>query len=440
MSENGNTRSRKKTSLPPGFKVIAKRDPEDPIPAAFMLATGVAGAIGFGSIIASLIGDPMSAGINAAKWELTKHIGGLDAIMQTYDTVTDAHPDGRSGLDITQLENLFDRIITQTIWLKAQVPAEISSRIYMSMLDWSLSQAMQTSLGGAVQSSYNTYRGAANPLPNTLQTLFPDREMVDEKLHALVNAESGANLPFSFMQMMRGAKQRMEEKLRLADQFILEQIRERNDTELRVLREVEEMAFSYIREQFIAVAAVLRAAYQTAIRTCSYYITRVQEQYDLLESGRTYFENGTWDVDRFKLVISEIETQVGVEEANYGPRVTDLVTAAEEVVDEMTFDTDPIDTIRGHRTDIIKKGLVKYHELLDVLRTDEQLVLEDQFSKLRAYRYLVAEGTPPDEPIATLETWSSPPPIITEGTFSIQEVFSIGRVSKSKTIYSQVSL
>jgi len=175
--------------------------------AALLIGTGL--AIGR-EIVQELtdvfIREPTQGIGRLAKYQLAKLFGLDHLLSSTFDEFIDTDPDFRSGLSTAGIMSIVDAIIKTSLWLQAVIGEEMGEELLLELVQEGLSNAIQTSMGGSMQTILNTYRGGSplfgDDIPDIIRTL----PHVDDKIAAFNLAQSGMNIFATLNYLIRGAQ------------------------------------------------------------------------------------------------------------------------------------------------------------------------------------------------------------------------------------------
>lgn len=149
------------------------------------------------------------------KWNMFKQFaGGLKKFAACFDDITEADPDQVSGISGRGLVDIFDVLISLTVELSAMIGDEMAEELLLELLQEGVSNAIQTSIGGAFQTILNVYRGG-QPIYGDDVTNIPEIwDNLDDKISAFNAASSGLNFPALVHYLTRGVKSKLDDDYR----------------------------------------------------------------------------------------------------------------------------------------------------------------------------------------------------------------------------------
>ena len=262
-------------------------------------------------IIASLFGNAIGAGIAAGVleflgelvrpavrgagtltraeiWIRTGHCTRLTAKL--FDSITSYDPHHSAGMSTHGILKVFEEFVRAVAWASTVLTEEIAEELYTELLQEGLSQAIQTSLGGAVSTILNYWRGGQPIYPDEIEDVGESIEDLDVDSATLLAGMAGCNLPATHFKLKRGLDRMIEGKLtQLRPQ--LRGLGERiNDA---VLWLAERAYYRALREWDDALSAVEAAIYRAITlydHVCERALSRIQEIRSEVETLKAWWE------------------------------------------------------------------------------------------------------------------------------------------------------
>ena len=351
------------------------------------------------NVLMSFIGDLIrGAGISlrtelaiSQDWLRSLTADALDSLIEE-----ESHPN--TALSAAALTTIFERFMRTVAQASMILSAEIAEELYTEMLQEGFSNAIQVSVGGALQSILSVWRGGY-PLSYD-QTSLPVEavEDLDSDTMALLMAQAGCNLPTVAFYIKQGFDRYIDSQLIYLRTQLYEITQRLNEI---VAWRIERSSEFSIRQYYEGLE-VLREGYSKAISLidliCERALSRLQELLNETKTIKAWLEYSqshpeTPIITEDEANILALENQMEAEEIINA--VNSIISKIDDKLSE--FDVD-ISTITSkidenileevnHLNSIIQQGIIDISTL--VSKIDEAM------SKVVAYRHATELQTEP---------------------------------------------
>ena len=357
---------------------------------------GIAGGIA-GELLSSLLGDMVDAVGDIARTEAIIRIGvAKEWFAEAFDGMVEARPHGNIGVAPDGLIDVAQRMLKATAYFGLAVGSEVAEELFMEMIQEGYSNAIQTSIGGALQAMLNVWRGGMPPNPDELEAVVGKIVDLDENTFALLVSMTGCNLPTTFFRISRGFDQFVDEDVRLIREQLADVLTKMNST----------ITWLYERARYIAEGEledalnVLKEIYGKGINLLDSIaeraLSRLQELKIECETAKKWYEY-TLAYPETPLITETEAFYVAVEnreeaKATYNTylsikqTIENTLANADIAVDSIVAKIDEIvEKYVNHLNEMVKAGLIEYSGEIDKI--------VKAMEKVKAYRNAVENKT-----------------------------------------------
>jgi len=152
----------------------------------------------------ALYDETVKGGLRLAKYEVARAFGLLDLFAATFDEIADTEPHMNTGYGTAGLIDIFDTLLRTTVIISILIGEEMSEELLLELLQEGVSNAIQTSIGGAFQTIFNVYRGGQPVYTDDITNVMRTHQYIDDKLNVFNIAGAGSNLPATLQYLMQG--------------------------------------------------------------------------------------------------------------------------------------------------------------------------------------------------------------------------------------------
>lgn len=269
---------------------------------------GLASSIGSG-IISSLLDDPLEGAGEYARIAMADHSGILrNWLTEFFDVLTVDElnkPDPITGYVPDALINQLIKSLYLTAQLGMLIGSDIAEELVLELLQEGYSQAIQFSLGGALQTTMSVYRGGYPFTPDELSALFPLHKYFDDKFLSFFAAESGSNVPTLLGRIMTGYYTTLIEEHTELRTLITDNERRAIDNILRPYEVCLDYLATQINDMFASEIQQLEYAVSVLSEQAERGIARIQELIIELKTAIAHFDLGVISETDLLMVTSE---------------------------------------------------------------------------------------------------------------------------------------
>jgi len=336
--------------------------------AAALAKVAGAGAKLLGEFISSITNDFVEATGRLVRTDVAINLGYVrNWVAEAMDVLVEAQPHKTIGVTPSGMVEAIERMIKATAQLGLLLGTEASEELFMELIQEGFSNAVQTALGGAVQSMLNVYRGSAPPTPDELDIVIGKAVDMDSDTLALLIAMTGSNIPTTFYRVSRGFDLYVEKDTELIRQQLQETLAKLNEAITWVYELSRELSVRELEEALVTIKTG-KEWYD--------YSTLYPEQEIITEEdlNKTVIENtleAEATYNSYLAIKSTIENTLATVDVD----LANIVSKIEDVVALYV----------SHLNEIVKAGAVDYSELLSKI--------QEAMNKVIAYRNAVDTQT-----------------------------------------------
>lgn len=175
-----------------------------------------------GAALQGFVGETINAGASLVKYEIAEVTGISKAWVDEFlDNLTnspriEAH--SLSGVSPAGLSNAMRDAIQATLRFSLILSENTAEELFMELIQEGFSNAIQQTIGGALQTIAATYRGAYPFNPNEVAEIAQIGNLLDRKTLAFALASAGASLPSTIIRVLEGYYQKVQTDLQQMQQ------------------------------------------------------------------------------------------------------------------------------------------------------------------------------------------------------------------------------
>ena len=363
---------------------------------------GIAGGIA-GEIASRLLGDLIDASGDIARTEAIIRLGIAKSwFAEAFDSMVEGTPNATIGMSPDGMIEVANRMLRATAYFGLAVGAEVAEELFMEMIQEGFSNSIQTSVGGALQTMLNVWRGGMPPNPDELEAIVGQVPNIDEDTLALLIAMSGNNIPTTFFRVSRGFDQYVDNDIRLIREQLIDALNKLNRA----------ISWLYERSRIIAegelddTLAVLKEMYSKGINLLDHIaeraLSRLQELKTECQTAKNWLEYSTLYPET--PLITELEASyVAIENLEEARATYNTYQSIKQTIEATLNNADiqikriieEIDGIIGryvsHLNKVVQTGAIDYTEIMNKI--------SNALEKVKAYRGAIENQTTPESPI-----------------------------------------
>ena len=258
-----------------------------------VLANGVISGVAAlaGDIVNSLVGEPIRGGGRAlrAEWWIRSGKAG-QTILEVYDKLTSEEPDMLSGFSHHAIARIMEAFIRAACYTTMVAGELIGESIFAETMQEGVSNAIQTVLGGAIQSIANYWRGSSPLSIAHIDDVGEAIEDIDVDTATLLGGQVGLNLQSTHFMLKRGLDRYVDTKISLLRYQMRDILERMNDS----IRWLHERIYTRSLREFESVIDSIHHAYNRGITLYDLVIeralSRIQEIRGELETLKVWWD------------------------------------------------------------------------------------------------------------------------------------------------------
>lgn len=264
---------------------------------------------GLGKALGGIIGEATSERVNDAIgipiWEISKRFNVQEIITNPIKAIEEGDSSETTGITPKGIKDILTEFVNAMVMLAPILSREIVDELIGEMLQEGLSNAIQTSVGGALQTILNTRRGGFPSFQDLIREYSNDLTIHDPNLLGLVFSAIGLNLPVTGTELAVSANRAIEDYIRdyLAQAHGL-------------INHINTYTVGHITNAIVSLNVVLNRAItlplelamimgDVARRVAEEHLARLNELEDSLEGVKKYWDSGI--VRDQTLILTEME-------------------------------------------------------------------------------------------------------------------------------------
>ena len=365
------------------------------------------------SIIEAFARPTIEGGGNWLRWDVAKKIKFDHVLLEAYDSFVDAEAHPILGTSAHGIWHVIRTFVDCCVKMSVIMPHEMVDELIMEMIQEGVSNAIQTSFGGAYQTQLNVYRGGAPPYPDHVIDILFQGDKMDLKLRALNAAATGANLPSFAFYGADAIARKLAGEFDRVDTAVSSKLDEIDDAYWELVRSRVRIAQRYLEAQAEKRWMVERRVADLFEQAARRYLARLNELYSDLESIKVFVDMGLVEQETdASITVDEIKAEAEAVVRAMEELVHEVEEAKREVFGVISLDHAPlVDALETLHSEVSKIISTYYQEKFGFFELIRDIV-DETFSAVRAYRYYtdesasLPEGSPeaPTDPVFLIET------------------------------------
>lgn len=301
--------------------------------------TGIIAAIkeGLFGALGGIASDKAEALLNLGLFKgLKSNFGELIAL--TFDSIVDSDSDEITGISPAGITNIVNQFIETTVLASTIIDKEIAGELFGEMIQEGVSNAIQTSLGGALQTMFNVKRGSFPGLQDYNRDFPKLVSDSDISLVGLLSAAAGLNLTSTAGDLVIGANEELERIYRLHQNQIENVLTQINTHSIGIKANAIVGIHTVVSRWILLPIEVAMVYAEVLRRIAEEHLSRLNELDDSLEAIKKYTEltdeagnplipDATAEIEALK-----IKAEVEASQATYNEFLTSLDTVYNETM------------------------------------------------------------------------------------------------------------
>ena len=336
----------------------------------------------------ALYDEVVKGGLRLFKYELARKLGLLDLFAGTFDEICDTEPDVNTGFGTAGLIDVMDTLLRTTVIISILIGEEMSEELLLELLQEGVSNAIQTSIGGAFQTIFNVYRGSQPIYGDDITNIMKTYKFIDDKINVFNIAGAGCNLPSTLQYLMQGCLMNLGDTYAPMNQQIISIL-------TRALEEELWMHLTYVELARVNLLNNLRRVMDIAEKYIELTIdgieTALSRLNDMIQNAKTEISRLDADLtteEDAELVKTDIETEFNELKKETDEFINDMMQRIESltlsnVQDDITRYQNALNKYR----EVVGKMLSKANETYYTDLVSDMEKINSYLDMLLAYRF-----------------------------------------------------
>ena len=315
---------------------------------------------------------------------------------EAMDGLVEASPHYNTAMSADGLMEVFERFMVAVAQASLFLSPEIAEELYTELIQEGFSNAIQMSVGGALQSTLNVWRGGYPLNPEDVEELARTLDKVDIDLFALLMAQAGCNVPSTAWRVAKGFDLYVQDKhsdMKAQADLALERLNS-------ILAAPYEIADNVLSNEIIETLSLIRECYIKAGNLVEYAGERALSRLNELRAEcKTVLEWIEWQEAHpgTEIVSADEAYLVAIENKAEADATKNSYDSIKSKIDSKLAGLDiDVSDVLSEADNLLSKVAEHYNSIISssVLdMTDEINKITQAFDKLAAYRNAVDTST-----------------------------------------------
>ena len=315
---------------------------------------------------------------------------------EAMDGLVEASSHYNTSMSADGLMDVFERFMVAVAQASLFLSPEIAEEMYTELIQEGFSNAIQMSVGGALQSILNAWRGGYPLNPEDVEELARTLDKVDIDLFALLMAQAGCNVPSTAWRVAKGFDVYVQDKhsdLKAQADLALERLNS-------ILAAPYELADNVLSNEIIETLSLIRECYIKAGNLVEYAGERALSRLNELRAEcKTVLEWIEWQEAHpgTEIVSADEAYLVAIENKAEADATKNSYDSIKSKIDSQLAGLDiDVSDVLSEADNLLSKVAEHYNSIISssVLdMTDEINKITQAFDKLAAYRNAVDTST-----------------------------------------------
>jgi len=209
---------------------------------------------------------------------------------------------------------------------------DIMDEFLGEMIQEAMSYAIQTSMGGTLQTILNTYMGGSPYPSDSTSQVGRILDALDKRLASFVTASAGFNTPTAAVDLLFGVLQTLDDKLADLREQTARWVEDWNDIALLLPRVAYAVVRSAIMDALTAEREVAERYAHVKEQIARTHLARANEYLDTLESYKALYDAGMISDEMLEELCVQVKLEIEASMRAYDEAVTLLEEAYDEAV------------------------------------------------------------------------------------------------------------
>ena len=244
------------------------------------------------------------------------------------------------GMTSEGFVNLWLKMLDAVMYWSIHTEPEIMDEFLGEMIQEALSYAVQTSMGGTMQTIMNVYRGGSPYPPDNTSQIGRMITALDTRLAAFLTASAGYNAPTAAADLLYGALQDMDDKTAQLRPQIVRMVEDASDTALVYVRVAYSLARSLLIDAYQLVRELRERYAHLREQVARTHLARANEYLDSLQALKRWYEAGLIAPEEFERAVLATKLEIEASLTAYD----EAIQALDEAYDEAVVEADAMVT------------------------------------------------------------------------------------------------
>lgn len=242
-----------------------------------------------GGILGEFSGEKITNLIDAGLWHTTKGIGVLDWMISPISKLEDASPNEVLGYSPFGIRTVIEEFVNAMVNMAPVIGKELVDELIGEMLQEGISNSIQTSLGGALQTLFNIRRGGFPGFQDNIRNYGNYLDKYNTIISRYVASETGLNIITTALDLAHAFNDSIYNSISaLKEQIVNLSTYINNYTIGHISRFITAVDVVYTR--LITLPLEVSMFYSEIVRrVCEEHLARVNELEDALENIYAYY-------------------------------------------------------------------------------------------------------------------------------------------------------
>jgi len=337
------------------------------------------------AVLGNIVGDKALGLSNVGLFEMFQ-AQFKDVVASTFSAIEDSHTDELMSISPRGITDIIAKFMESTLWVSVISNAEIAGELFGEMIQEGISNAIQTSLGGAIQTLLNVRRGAFPAMQDYNVEVGRVATEHDSVALGFVSASVGCNLMTTAFDLIRGANQEIENRFNSLLR-VVENVSAQITTHALGLPGSVLLALQTIVTRLILMPLEVAMVYHDVVRRIAEeHLARLNELEDSLEAIRMYYENEFIDESMAELEALKVKAEIEASITSYNEFIESVQNEYSNAIAEVQS---RVAEILNAVNPVVKSVFEKLCAVLNSLNIANPELKDEYLTKIRKIFYSV---------------------------------------------------
>jgi len=261
-----------------------------------ILSTAATIALGagayFGARVLSNLFEPIAEGVAMMARTEAWIRSGLcaDTMLIVFDEMQECYPDMLTGMAPEGLAYLFEQMIRAVVISSMVLTEELAEELFTEMLQEGFSNSIQTSVGGALTTALNYWRGGQPLNADEIEQVYQNIDKFDDNVAVFLAASAGNNVLATQYRAAVGFDRHVEDQISQLRWQLRWHVDRYNDAACWPWERHFYVVGRAYEEGLSAIEAAYRRAMAIYDHVCERALSRIQELISEVETLKSWYE------------------------------------------------------------------------------------------------------------------------------------------------------